>query len=489
MVNDYPKNGTGYVNGSSRSVKVNDGATLRITWKAEENCWLEELQIKDGSGTILASYDSEALSTMSQVTFTMPKKNIRVVFDFGRDGPTPCTITTKVNPSNAGAHVDVYGDGVSGDGPTYTCYEGDTVTFEMDVDDEWLDFDHFVVNGTRYDTNPLTYTVEDDTTVTLYVKQYVPPHAIIVSEEPSGGGDCYLTGDAYLEGDNYYCEDKGVVQVHAVPGEYYVFKYFLINGTKYTSNPCSYTVKKDTTIKAVFVYDLFDVNVSVTPADSGFVSVSKDAARSGETVSVSFSPAEGYMLDSWSVSGTGAKKINDYSFTMGTADATVKVKFKVKPTPTDHSITIRISPSGGGSVSAPSTARDDEIVPVSISPAPGYKLKSWTVSGGGATKISESAFRMGTANAKVTVTFEKAKYTVTTSYGTASPVSGTTGTKVTVKFYLPHNCGYIANVTDSDGSISYTAKTGRVDSSGGMTVTLTFKIRTSDVTVSIGITT
>ena len=332
--------------------------------------------------------------------------------------------------------------------------------------------------------------MEDDTTVTLYVKQYVPPHLITVSGEPSGSGYCYLTGDA-AEGidDTYLCPDKGVIQVHAVEGEYYKFKYFLINGTKYTSNPCSYTVRRDTTIKAVFVYDLFDVNVSVTPADSGYVSVSRDAARSGETVSVSISPNSGYMLDSWSVSGTGAKKVNDYSFTMGTADATVKVKFKVKPTPTDHTISLRITPSGGGSVSVPTTAQDDETVPVSISPAPGYKLKSWTVSGGGATKLNESSFRMGTANVRVTVTFEKEKYTVSTGGCTATPTSGVTGTKVTVKFYLPYNSGYALSLSDSDGAIPYTVKKGRVDSSGGMTITVTFTIRTSNVGVYVSITT
>ena len=168
------------------------------------------------------------------------------------------------------------------------------------------------------------------------------------------------------------------------------------------------------------------------------------------------------------------------------SDATVKVKFKVKPEPSQHTITTKVSPRGSGTISVPSTAWDDEIVNVTITPNPGYKLVSWTVSGGGAIKVDDSSFRMGTANVTVTATFEQQKYTVTTYEGTATPSSGVTGTTVTVTFYLPHDCGYFANVTDSDGNISYTAKNGQTDSSGGMTITLTFKIRTSDVTVMIG---
>ena len=487
MVNNHPKNGKGYVNGSSRSAKLNAGATLRITWTEADDCWLDGLQIKDASGNILASYDSEALSTMDQVTMTMPKKNVKVVFDFERDGPEPFSVTTRVSPGGV-ARVDVWGE-ISGSGNSYTALDGAAIEIEADIINESYVFDHFVINGTTYTEPYLSYTVTQDTTITAYFTKYVSPHSVTVTVDPSGGGDCSLTGDADSLGDgiHYTCENNGTVTAHATEGEYYKFKYFLINGTKYTSNPCSYTVKKDTTIKAVFVYDLFSIHTSVTPSEGGFVSVSKDAARSGQTVSVSISPSSGYMLDSWSVSGTGAKKIDDSSFTVGTSDVTVKVKFKAKPMPTDHAISVKISPSDGGYVSVPSSAQDDETVPVSISPAPGYKLKNWTVSGGGATKLNESSFRMGTANAKVTVTFEKEKYTVSASGCTAKPTSGVTGTQVTLKFYLPDNSSFIAELSDSDGSIPYSIKKGKVDSSGGMTITLTFKIRTSNVTATIHI--
>ena len=485
VVNEHPKNGTGYVNGSSKTTKVRRGAKLTITWKYPDNCWLESLRITDTSGNVLASYNWDALSDIESVTYTLRNKNVRVIFDFGRDGPMPCDITLKSSPSGVG-HCDIDGE-IEGSGSKYTCSEGTTIEVWSDIENESSEFDHFVINGTTYTDDPVHYTVTDDTTITAYFTKRREIYQVITSANPEEAGSCYLTGSIEDGGDDeYWVKDGSVVQAHAVEGEYYKFKYFLINGTKYTSNPCSYTVRKDTTIKAVFVYDLFNIDVIVTPADSGHVSVSRDSARSGETITISVSPNEGYMLDSWSVSGTGSKKINDNSFTMGTADATVKVKFKVKPEPSQHTITTKVSPRGSGTISVPSTAWDDEIVNVTITPNPGYKLKSWTVSGGGAIKVDDSSFRMGTANVTVTATFEQQKYTVTTYEGTATPSSGVTGTTVTVTFYLPHNCGYFANVTDSDGNISYTAKNGQTDSSGGMTITLTFKIRTSDVTVMIG---
>ena len=126
-------------------------------------------------------------------------------------------------------------------------------------------------------------------------------------------------------------------------------------------------------------------------------------AQEGTIVTVRFSPGNGWELDTWSVSGGGAAKVDDTSFRMGSGEATVSATYRR----VSHSITVSVTPSGSGTVSVPSSAQEESVVDVSFVPSEGWRVGSWSVSGGGAAKIDGNSFRMGNDDAAVSVTFEQ----------------------------------------------------------------------------------
>ena len=146
------------------------------------------------------------------------------------------------------------------------------------------------------------------------------------------------------------------------------------------------------------------------PGD-GSVTADKPYEEQGQTVTLTAHPADGYELESYTVTKDGGGKVdvNGNTFRMPDKDVTVTASFKKKeaPQPTKHKI--EIYASVGGEVKADrATAARGEKVTLDVKPDANYKLKSLNVADQqGPISVTNNSFTMGDSNVTVTAVFEE----------------------------------------------------------------------------------
>ena len=116
-----------------------------------------------------------------------------------------------------------------------------------------------------------------------------------------------------------------VIEVEAIPAEGYELDSITVNDEPLTGNTFKMP-KKD--VKLMATFKPIDYTVTVSDTVNGTASVDKSIANIGNKITVEYTPAKCYQLESIKVNG---KVIDDNTFTMPAADVTVDVTFKEKP--------------------------------------------------------------------------------------------------------------------------------------------------------------
>ena len=116
-----------------------------------------------------------------------------------------------------------------------------------------------------------------------------------------------------------------VVELEALPNEGYELDYFTVNDEPIAGD--TFKMPKED-VKVVAVFKPIDYTVTVSDTVNGMASVDKSIANIGNKITVEYTPAKCYQLDTIKVNG---KVIDDNIFTMPAADVTVDVTFKEKP--------------------------------------------------------------------------------------------------------------------------------------------------------------
>ena len=126
--------------------------------------------------------------------------------------------------------------------------------------------------------------------------------------------------------------------------------------------------------------------VTVAETENGTVTADKAEAAEGETVTLTVTPAEGYLLDALTVmNGEDEVEVVDNAFTMPAGNVTVTATFAEIP-PVVSTITfeqvdnatIVVKAAGDEIVSGAEVAEGTEIT-IEVTPAEGYQVKSVTV--------------------------------------------------------------------------------------------------------------
>ena len=140
----------------------------------------------------------------------------------------------------------------------------------------------------------------------------------------------------------------------------------------------------DVLVSAVFeVIPVFNITVDEN-ITNGTVTVDKETAEEGETITVTVTAASGYQLKSGSLTATGVtltSQGNDkYTFKMPAHDVEVTAQFEQKETPPDpeppHTANIIILETEHGTVTVNHTFIENEYAYLTITPEKGYKLES-----------------------------------------------------------------------------------------------------------------
>ena len=155
----------------------------------------------------------------------------------------------------------------------------------------------------------------------------------VYTQTPEGGT---------LKVDKTSAKANETIIVTAVANEDYELKsitYRDTAGIEHTVTGNSFTMPaSDVTVSATFQRKEDpnpDFNVKVNPAENGQVIATPTSAKKGDTVTITASPSEGYVLDTLSVTyGAGTPvEVTNNSFTMPAGDVTVSATFKVAETP------------------------------------------------------------------------------------------------------------------------------------------------------------
>lgn len=147
-------------------------------------------------------------------------------------------------------------------------------------------------------------------------------------------------------------------------------------------------------LTAHFVDDRPSYNVEVAQnITGGSISANPTSAKEGDTVSLSATPSEGYLLDKFVVTyGNGQTvEVNENNqFTMPNSKVTVTATFKEKP---KNVYPISVEPSQNGSVSVKASATNGEEVTVSVNPDEYYELASLTYNGQAINKDAQGNYK------------------------------------------------------------------------------------------------
>ena len=167
-------------------------------------------------------------------------------------------------------------------------------------------------------------------------------------------------------------------------------------------------------LTAHFVDDRLSYNVEVAQnITGGSITANPTSAKEGDTVSLSATPSEGFLLYKFVVTyGNGQTvQVNENNqFTMPKSNVKVTATFKEKP---KNVYPISIEPSQNGSVSVKASATNGEEVTVSVNPDEYYELASLTYNGQAINKDAQGnyKFKMPDKPVSISASFKQKEIT------------------------------------------------------------------------------
>jgi len=312
-------------------------------------------------------------------TFTMPDEDVKVVAEFEAIPSYSVSVVTRGSGSG------------SVDKPT--AQAGETVTISMTPAAGFVSNGYEVYLSDSGDYVPVTnnqFTMPaGNVTVMLYFAK-APAYAVT----------CEAVGSGTVTADKETAEAGETVTLTVTPAEGYRLKSLTANGDAVTGT--SFTMP-DADVKVVAEFEAIpSYSVSVVTRGSGSGSVDKPTAQAGETVTISMTPAAGFVSNGYEVylsdSGDYVPVTNN-QFTMPAGNVTVMLYFAKAP-----AYAVTCEAVGSGTVTADKeTAEAGETVTLTVTPAEGYRLKSLTANG---DAVTGTTFTMPDADVKVVAEFE-----------------------------------------------------------------------------------
>jgi len=279
------------INQYTLNVQVSPAAGGTVTKSPDQSSYTEgstvTLTATAAAGYVFSSWSGDVTGTTNPVTVTM-NSNKTIIANFTQV-PT-YTLTVTIVPAAGGTVTK---------SPDQTSYSsGATVTLTA-TPAAGYKFVNWAgdVSGT---TNPVTVTMDANKAVTA-VFAAINQYTLNVQVSPAAGGTVTKSPDqsSYTEG--------STVTLTATAAAGYVFSSWSGDVTG-TTNPVTVTMNSNKTIIANFTQvPTYTLTVTNVPAAGGTVAKSPDQANyyQGETVTLTATPAYGYVFSSWSGDVTG----------------------------------------------------------------------------------------------------------------------------------------------------------------------------------------
>ena len=382
---------------------------------------------------------------ISGSTFTMPASNVNVIVSFKRS-----VYKITLNP-------------VSGGSATLSktsAYYGEKITVTATPASGYA-LDYIKV-GTTELTGDSFYMSAGDVTVTVSFKKV--QYAITATVDGEGGTVSTNPTKAGI-GDN--------VTITATPSKGYSVDTIKVNNKAISGTTFTMTAQNTT---VVVTFKKASYKITVSKPVNGSATASQEYANYGDKITITATPATGYVLDTITANGT---VLTSNTFSMSAADVTVEVTFK-KAT---YTISAVIG-EGGSATIKPTKAQYGDTITVTTTPSKGYELDTIKVNG---KAISGDTFTMPAQNTEVDISFKKSTYKITISPTTngsasASQYTANYGDKITIT--ATPDAGYTLDTITANGTV-LTSNTFSM-SAADVTVEVTFKKATYNVSVTAG---
>jgi hypothetical protein len=217
----------------------------------------------------------------------------------------PYTVTLSSNPASGGT--------TNGSGTFNSC---SSVTVAA-IPNTGYTFTNWTENGTAVSANAnYTFTISGNRTLVANFAA-VPQYNVSISRNPSAGGNTYGDG-TYMLGSS--------VTITATANTGYTFTNWTENGNPVSANASySFNISGDRTFVANFTAIPYTISLSSVPALGGTTN-GGGTFNFGSVVTVTASPAVGYVFNNWTESGSPVSSDASYTFTLS-GDRTLVANF------------------------------------------------------------------------------------------------------------------------------------------------------------------
>lgn len=261
------------------------------------------------------------------------------------------TVTTTSNPTNGGT--------TSGDGEYL---DGQSVTVTATANDGY-GFVNWTENNIVVSSNS-SYTFNINANRNLVANFSTDFHTISTSSNPPNGGTT-SGGGTYSPG--------STVTVSAIPNIGYNFSNWTENGIELSTNPnFQFTVTRDRVLVANFWSDQIFVTTTSNPTNGGTAS-GGGAYSFGSNVTVTATPAPGYVFINWTENGSVVSSSSSYTFTL-TSNRNLVANFMSM----SLTLSTNSNPENGGTTTGDGIYNYGTSVTVTATPANGYIFINWT---------------------------------------------------------------------------------------------------------------
>lgn len=237
-----------------------------------------------------------------------------------------------------------------------------------------------------------------------------------------------------------------------------------------SSIPCSYSGGGS--------YEVAGYIVTVNSAANGTITASGSKVFSGNTVTLTTAPADGYGVEAVTVTDASGAAVavttngNTHTFTMPKSNVTVSASFKE----VDYTVTAGTVTNGKISLSA-SSANYGDTVTFTVTPNEGYEVDKVAVSGATVEGSNGSySFTMPAQNVTVTATVKAKTFSISKSTATGGTISvaSTASFNSTVTVTVTPDKGYACKSVTFNGTAAKSAGDNKY----------TFTMPAADVTVA-----
>ena len=335
----------------------------------------------------LTPVTTDSLDICTPKTYTLNVGSYRVIGTFSETGETqqadftitagvttPVTLNFVPAPVQYTLTINTTTGGSTSPAPgTYTSAQGASVSVTA-IPSAGYAFDHWVLDGTNYFTNPITVTMNQNHTLTAYFTAGTYTLTIGTttggSTNPTPGSYTYAPGSS--------------ATITAIPNSGYAFDHWVLDGTSYATNPITVTMNANHTLTAYFRVVIPQYTLTVQTSTGGTTSPTPGSYAYPENTNVQVTglPSTGYNFNRWTLDGVEYTS-NPITVLMNT-NHTLTAYFSEIPPPPPTTYKININSTIGGTTDPPPTIYERDsgtTVTVTAVPEAGKYFTHWELDG------------------------------------------------------------------------------------------------------------